>query len=137
MEAIILIGIAGCGKTTFCKKILSHHVRISLDEIKRHNRKKEYKLIRENLEQGNSIVIDDTNLTRQIRRVLIQLIHQYNARVVGVFFDLSIHRIQIQNQRREKSLPSHVLFKMKKMLESPSEDEGFDFIQILDDNFVF
>ncbi len=137
MEVVILVGIAGSGKTTVCKKLFPHHKRISLDEIKRHNRTKEYKLIEQNLQQENSIVIDDTNLTRFIRKSHLRRVKKYNPSIVAVFLDYSIQRIQMQNSKRERQLPDHVLFRMKKQLEPPSYDEGFDYIQTLNDSFSF
>jgi len=135
MEVVILVGIAGSGKTTVCKKLFPHHKHISLDEIKRHNRTKEYKLIEQNLQQENSIVIDDTNLTRFIRKSHIRRVKKYNPHISAVFLDYSIQRIQMQNSKRKRQLPDHVLFRMKKQLEPPSYDEGFDYIQTLNDNF--
>ena len=133
----MMIGIAGCGKTTFCKKILPSHKRISLDEIIEYVRPKEYELIEENLQHGNSIVIDDTNLTREIRRGHFIRIEKYNPRIVAVFFDYFISRIQMQNSKRERQVPDDVLLRMKKQLEPPSVDEGFDYIQTLHDDFRF
>ena len=137
MELIILIGIAGSGKTTFCKKIFPNHVHISLDEIQDHSRQIEFKTLEENLASGNDIIIDDTNLTKSIREQFISKAKKYNSEIKGVFFDLSMSRIQMQNSKREKPLPDSVLFKQKKRLESPSKDEGFDFIQNLNDVSFF
>jgi len=136
MEVVMLIGVAGSGKTTFCKKFLPHHEHISLDNIQDHNRREEFSLIEMNLKEGKNIVIDDTNLTRRIRHNHIMRIKKHNALIVGVFFDLSIQRIQLQNSRRERKLETHILFHMKKQLEPPSYDEGFDYIQRIDDKFI-
>ncbi len=135
IEAIILVGIAGCGKTTFFKKFLPHHTRVSLDDIHEHNRSVEDRLINQNLSSGNNIVIDDTNLTRSIRSRHIENIKNFDARINAIFFNFSIHRIQLQNIRRDNPIPSHVLFHMRKQLEMPIYDEGFDYIQTLNDDF--
>lgn len=107
-----------------------------LDNIQDHNRREEFSLIEMNLKEGKNIVIDDTNLTRRIRHNHIMRIKKHNARIVGVFFDLSMQRIKLQNSRRERRLESHILFHMKKQLEPPSYDEGFDYIQRIDDKFI-
>lgn len=130
-----MVGIAGSGKTTFCKKLFPSHVHISLDEIDNKNRKKEYELIEQNLQQGKSIVIDDTNLTKHIRKEHILRARRYNARVVVVFLDYTIERILLQNSKREKQVPHHVISKMRRELETPSDDEGFDYLQVIRDNF--
>lgn len=132
---VLLIGIAGSGKTTFAKKFFPKHIRISLDEIENHDRLKEFEIIEENLKKGNNIVIDDTNLTKTIRVSQIMRAKECKARVTGVFFDFPMLRIQLQNQKRDRPVPEHILFKMKNQLERPKEDEGFDYIQILNENF--
>jgi hypothetical protein len=40
MEAIILIGIQGSGKTAFCERFFDTHVRISLDLVKTRHRER-------------------------------------------------------------------------------------------------
>ena len=131
MEVILLVGIAGCGKTTFCQKYISQHTRISLDDIPKHNRNTQDRLVEQALAEGKNIVIDDTNLTKKIRSRHITLAQRFGAAIKAVYFDLPMQKIQIQNRRRDVSLESHIIFHMKKQLEPPSYDEGFDFIQII------
>jgi len=131
MEVILLIGIAGSGKTIFCTKFLPNHTRISLDEVPNHDRAKQAELIENGLLEKQNIVIDDTNLTREIRSKHILIAKKYNAEIKAVFFDLPMFKIQLQNSKREKKLVDSALFKMKKILEPPSEDEGINFIQII------
>lgn len=137
MEAVVLIGVSGCGKTTFWKKFLPYHEHISLDNIKDHDREEEFKLIDKILQDGKNIVIDDTNLTRKIRHDHVVRIKKHNARIIAVFFDLSMQRIKLQNSRRERKLEEHVLYHMKKQLEPPSDDEGFEEIRVVSDNTYF
>ena len=129
MEVVLMVGIAGSGKTTISKILFPEHKRVSLDEISNSNREVESQTIQKHLENEDNIVIDDTNLTRDIRARHIKLAKTYSARITAVFVDLPLWMIQKQNQNREKPLPDGALFKMRKQLEPPSEDEGFDFIQ--------
>lgn len=55
----MLIGIAGCGKTSYAKLNFPHYRYVSLDEI--NNREKECQFLEDFLQKGDSIVIDDTN----------------------------------------------------------------------------
>ena len=132
MEVLLMIGVPGSGKTAISKMLFPEHKQVSLDEIQRHDRSVEYAMVEQRLCDGHNVVIDDTNLTKKIRAEHIRLAKRYNARVVAVFLDLPMDTILAQNNKREDSLPEPALFKRKKELERPSEDEGFDFIQRLE-----
>lgn len=131
MEMIILVGIAGSGKTTWCTKYLPSHTRISLDDIKNHDRKLEDRKIISELETGNNIVIDDTNLTKAIRKRHITIATRYHASINAVYFCIDTQKAYAQNCKRERKLPYYVLDKQKKQIEMPHIDEGFKFIQVL------
>ena len=128
-----MVGLPGCGKTTFCKKSLPNHIRICLDEIENNDRYQENKIIEENLSKDNNIVIDDTSLTKTIRAGHILRARKFNAKIKVIFFNYSILRIRIQNSEREDQVPESVLFRMKNQLVPPTKDEGFEFVQVLND----
>ena len=130
-----MVGIAGSGKTSIAKTLFPEHKRVSLDDIHNSDREVEYGIIKQHLDDGNNVVIDDTNLTKIIRRNHIELAKKYQAKITAIFLDLPMWKIQNQNLKREKSLPESALFKMQKQLEIPIEDEGIEFIQILKDSF--
>ena len=131
-----MVGLPGSGKTAFCKKFLPNHVRICLDEIDDHDRYKEFKIIEENLRKDNNIVVDDTSLTKVIRAEHILRAIKFNAKIKAIFFNYSMSKIQIQNSKREDKVPDPALFKMNKQLVPPTEDEGFEFVQELNDSFT-
>ncbi len=131
-----MVGLPGCGKTTFCKKFLPNHVRVCLDEIENNDRYQENKIIEENLSKDNNIVIDDTSLTKEIRAGHILRARKFNAKIKAVFFNYSMLRIRIQNTKREDQVPESALFRMKKQLVPPTKDEGFEFVQELNDSFT-
>ncbi len=131
MEMIILVGIAGSGKTTWCTKYLPSHTRISLDDIKNHDRKLEDRKIISELETGNNIVIDDTNLTKAIRKRHITIATRYHASINAVYFCIDAQKAYAQNCKRERKLPYYVLDKQRKQLEMPHRDEGFGLVQVL------
>lgn len=60
-----MIGVALSGKTTYVKANFDHEV-IALPYFD-NNRKKELRYIEECLKEGKNVVVDDTNLTREIR----------------------------------------------------------------------
>lgn len=127
------MGLPGSGKTTFCNKFLPNHVRICLDEIENNNRYREFEIIEENLSEDNNIVVDDTSLTKQIRVGHVLRARKFNATIKVVFFNYSMSKIRIQNSKREKQVPEKVLFRMEKQLVPPTKDEGFEFVQELND----
>ena len=130
-----MVGISASGKTTISNKLFPKHVHISLDKIPHSNRDIENTLIEENLLEKNNIVIDDTNLTKKIRSTHIDFAKKYNAEINVCFIDIPMWKVQLNNRTREKTLHESILFKMKKQLEEPHMDEGFDFIQVIPNNF--
>lgn len=131
MELVILVGIAASGKTTWSKMALPKHVRISLDDIKQHSRELEDQMVENEFQKGNNIVIDDTNLRRDIRKRHISVASRYGASIKVVFFDVDISKAHRQNSIRDKDIPYHVLDVQKRNLEIPAKNEGIDLIQIV------
>lgn len=130
-EVIIMVGLPASGKSTIAKINYPSYYLISLDEIENHSREIEEALIEENLAKGNSIVIANTNLTREIRTRYVGIAKKYNAYLVAVYLDIPIEQILKLNLNREKPVPDATIFKMKKELELPTYDEGFDKIRII------
>lgn len=132
MEMVILVGIPGSGKTTWYKKTVPMYTHISLDEID-HDRKVEDKMVECELQKGNNIVIDDTNVTRKIRQRHIVSAKKYNATVNVVFFDVRFQKAHQQNSMRKgkKRVPDGALTKFAILLEEPTLDEGINCIKVI------
>ena len=124
MEYVLMIGIALSGKTTYRKANFNHEV-VALSYFD-NNRKKETEYIEECLKKGISVVIDDTNLTRQIRKMHIDLAKKYNAKITGIFMNTSAGLIQQRRLRRNEQFPQVAINRQIKELETPTKDEGFD-----------
>ena len=119
-----MIGIALSGKTTFRKANFDHEV-IQLSYFG-NNRKKEIEYIEGCLKQGKNVVVDDTNLTRSIRKIHVDLAKKYDAQVIGIFMNTSAGIIEQRRTRRNEQFPMAVINKQLKDLETPNKDEGFD-----------
>ena len=155
MEVILMVGIPGCGKTALAKRWFRRHARISLDDIrkmprdeqrrilKRHPslqsdprmdvaRRVEYVLIDEALGRGESVAVDDTNLTRDVRRRHVNLAKMRGATVNVIYFTNNEQAFR-QNDRRKAGLPVGALRKRRDELEPPETDEGFELVQIVPD----
>ena len=156
MQVIVMIGLQGSGKTTLAAKEFADHTRISLDIIKEfppktkymirqrytiqdaallqhtlsNNRKVEFVLMREALEAGRDVLVDDTNMTRIMRMQHVRLAKRYGATIRGIFF-MNIQRAYMQNEGRENPVNKVILDKFHKELEIPHEDEGFESIRIV------
>lgn len=126
-----MIGVALSGKTTYRKANFDHEV-IALSYFD-NNRKKEIEHIKDCLRKGKSVIIDDTNLTREIRKQHIDLAKKYHAKVIGIFMNTSIGLLQQRRMRRNEQFPLVAINKQLKELETPTKDEGFDVLVVKKD----
>ena len=126
-----MIGVALSGKTTYVRTNFDHEV-IRLPYFD-NNRKKELAYIEECLKEGKSVVIDDTNLTQNIRKQHIDLDKKYNAKVIGIFMNTSISLLHQRRTRRNEQFPLVVINKQLKEIETPTKDEGFDLLVVKKD----
>lgn len=129
MEAVILIGIQGSGKSTFCRqRLFDTHVRINLDMLR--TRRREQLLLAACLEAGQSFVVDNTNATAADRARYIVPARAARFQVVAYFFRATLaDAIRRNNQRPGKQkIPVVALAATLKKLQEPSIQEGFDCI---------
>ena len=125
MEIILFIGIQAAGKSTFYKdRFADTHVRINLDMLKTRHREK--KLFECCLEIQQSVVIDNTNLTRADRLRYITSILKERIPLHGFFFATSLEDALDRNRKRgPHAIPEKGIRGAYKRLEPPSFDEGF------------
>ena len=126
MEAIILVGIQGSGKSTFFKERFSDtHVRINLDMLNTRNR--ELKLLQACLETGQPFVVDNTNPSRADRVRYIQPARAVGFQIVGYYFQSRIDDCKQRNEQRPtaQKIPLAGILGTAGRLELPQLDEGF------------
>ena len=71
MEAVILVGLQGAGKSTFYReRFFATHMRINLDMLKTRHR--ERRMLQTCIETGQRFVVDNTNATRTERHVYLE-----------------------------------------------------------------
>ena len=124
---VIMIGIQGSGKSTFCREMLSDEfVRINLDTLK--TRYREQALLAESIAAGKSIVIDNTNPTRADRARYIAAAKGNGYRVIGYFMQSILQDCIARNERRKgkAKVPVIAIAATSNKLEMPSVREGFD-----------
>ena len=141
MEAIILIGIPGSGKSWFYKEqFYATHLRINRDMIK--TRRRERALIEACFKIQQRFVLDNVNATRADRSEVIVAALAAHFRVIGYFFQVSTRVAVARNRERsgKAQIPLVGIFGAYKRLEPPSHAEGFDELFVVtigpDRNFV-
>ena len=127
MQIVILMGVQASGKSMFCKQHLyASHIRINLDMLKTRHREK--RLLQTCLEIGQSLVIDNTNPTREDRRRYIEPAKEAGFHVEGYYFESKIEICKQRNECRPESqrVPLPGVLGTYGRLELPGYDEGFD-----------
>src|SRR5713101_6103684 len=129
MELIIMIGLQASGKSTFARSRFGEtHQFVSKDQLYNNSNaaRRQRQLIETALQQGLSIVVDNTNPTREVRE-LIDLGRLYAAEVIGYYFAVELKQCLERNRAREgrARVPDVAIFATLKRLTRPSYTEGF------------
>jgi len=136
---VIMIGIPGSGKSTFCNTKFPLFVRVNLDTL--HTRNKESILINESIKNDKDIIIDNTNPTINDRAKYISIGKENNYKIIGYYMESKFESCMERNNLRKdkEKLPYKALASIAKQLEQPSFNEGFDelyYVKIVDGEFV-
>jgi predicted kinase len=129
MEAIILVGVQGSGKTTFYRqRFFDTHVRINLDMLRTRHREK--LLLAACLAAKQPFVVDNTNPLPADRARYIGLAREAGFRVVAYFLESTLREaIQRNNKRAGKQkIPVPAVAGTFRKLQPPTLDEGFDVV---------
>ena len=130
-ECVILVGLPAAGKTTFFRRRFEGtHAHVSKDllrNVRRPDRRQDA-LITESLSRGESVVVDNTNTTREVRGRLITLAKGLGATITGYYLPAEAADALRRNRARQgrERVPDVAIFAARKRLEPPSLDEGFD-----------
>jgi predicted kinase len=134
MEAVLLIGVQGSGKTTFyIERFLASHIRISRDMLKTRHRQR--LLISACLAAKQSFVVDNTNFLRLQRAEIIGAAKSAGFRVTGYYFHCKLRdALRRNSQRKGEVIPRIGVVVTYKRLEPPTLSEGFDSLSIVEIN---
>lgn len=127
MQVVILMGIQGTGKSTFCHgHFADTHVRVNLDMLRTRHREKT--LFRTCLACDQSVVVDNTNPTAADRARYIGPARDAGAEVVGYYFSSRVSDAVRRNAKREaaKRVPDKAILGTAARFELPSRGEGFE-----------
>lgn len=133
MEIIVLTGIPGSGKSTFCEKYFKgEYVRVNLDTLK--TRANEDKLIAECIENNISFVVDNTNVSVEKREKYIKIAKEIDCKLISYYIPTPKKIALDRNSLRtgKARVPNVAIYTMAKDLVEPSKEEGFDEMYVVD-----
>ena len=117
MEAVILCGMQGSGKTTFYRdRFLDTHARISMDVLKTRNR--EARFLQLCLETQMRFVVDNTNPSVADRARYIEPARAAGFKVIG-------YLVEVAAAPRDE-IPPRALRDFARRFVRPTPAEGFD-----------
>jgi predicted kinase len=127
MEAIVLCGVQGSGKSTFYRdRFLETHVRVSLDLLR--TRRREAAFLQLCLDTRQPFVVDNTNPTPAERRRYVEPARAAGFRVVGYLVEVDEVQALARNRERQgaRRVPAAGLVGTGRRLVRPAPEEGFD-----------
>jgi predicted kinase len=125
MEAIVLCGLQGAGKTTLYRDHwLETHVRISMDLLR--TRAREAALLELCLTARQPFVVDNTNPTAADRARYIEPARAAGFRVVGYLVDADAAEALAGNAQRARRVPERGVLGTSRRFVRPAPAEGFD-----------
>lgn len=127
MEAVIISGLQGAGKSTFCReRYWNTHIRLNLDMLRTRHR--ERLLLMALIEAKQPFVVDNTNPTAEERNRYILPAKAAGFRIVGIQFEVPLELALLRNTTRpaREMLPEKAVRGTFKKLVPLSYAESFD-----------
>lgn len=142
MKVVILVGVPGSGKSTFCKKY-PKYVRISQDEL--GSRYMCLELFRESLRKGKSVIVDRCNINKLQRQLWLNIAREFNVDEINcvklsVVPEEAIKRISERKDhptiKEDFSLDKvkDIVYNFINTYEAPELSEGYDKVLFIDNN---
>ena len=138
----MMVGLPASGKSTVAKE-LGGIVRSS-DELReellgnvedmKHNTEiftVLQSLIRADLYNGRDAVYDATNLKASYRVEFLNSLKLLQCKKVCVFVDTPVKLCDKWNESRERTVPKEAMDRMKRFLQAPEFNEGWDEIRVI------
>lgn len=146
----LMIGIPGCGKSTFSHKLaIDKQIEIvSTDRVRSENPgiteelvwPMVYEMISNQLNQNNDVIFDATNITPKVRKRLVDnvLLHSQGFEMIAYYFivdwQICVNRVSIRNNDpNELFLPVEVIKGYYDKIVEPTFEEGFVEINYIDE----
>ena len=134
LEVVVMCGLPGVGKDRWIAESAAGWPVVSLDAIRKdldigpeENQGavviQAKELARGHLRQARPFVWNATNITRAMRRQLVELLRDYQARVRIVYVETAWDELLRQNRTRAAPVPDVVLRQMAAKLDMPTVTE--------------
>jgi len=135
-QLVIFVGLPGSGKSTwYFAHFAKTHAHVSKDLMPNARRRddRQSMAVEKALAAGESVVIDNTNPSRDARASLIALGKRHGARIIAYYFECSVRVAIVRNAQREGKarVPKVAIFTTQKKLQPPALDEGFDEVHVV------
>ena len=125
MEAVILCGVQGSGKTTLYRdRFIETHARVSMDLLR--TRAREAAFLKLCLETRMPFVVDNTNPTVADRSRYVAPAREAGFKVVAYLVEVDHSVASARNVARERVVPASALRDVARRLVRPAPEEGFE-----------
>jgi protein phosphatase len=151
LAVVALVGVSGCGKSTFAKKhfksteVLSSDYFRALVSDDENNQKVTaqafdslYYVANKRLELGLLTVIDATNVQKHARTAVLKLAREQDCLAAAIVFNIDINICKERNRTRtDRTLPENIIERQNRELKKTFrglEKEGFRYVYILEND---
>jgi putative nucleotidyltransferase with HDIG domain len=134
-EVTLLIGAPASGKSTY-RNSLTNSTVICMDDIRKElcgnpNDQSKNQLVFDRclkdlskaIKAGENVVLDNTNFSRKMRKMFLEVARNHGCQINAVYWDLPIETLLKRNLEREKAVPEDVVWRFYKNLETPASYE--------------
>ena len=134
-QVIMMSGLPGSGKDTWIKENHPDMKMISLDDLRRsmgieptENQgivaNKAKAIAKNYMRNGESFIWNATNISQQLRGMLIRLFSSYQARICIVYLEVPWEELLQRNKTRTHKVPQKVIYRMRSRLDVPKVTES-------------
>ncbi len=133
-EMVLMVGQPASGKSTFTKRHFASYARVNQDTLL--SKAKCWQEARNQLSAGRSVVVDNTNPSREARQAYLDIAREFNVPVRCFVFKTDDKLAQHLNAFRErtqgvKKIPAIGYNMFRKYYEEPAMSEGFKEIKTI------
>jgi predicted kinase len=134
-EVVLMSGLPGVGKDSWLREHLAGWPVISLDQLRQvldvSPREDQGPVVqaaraqaRDYLRAQQPFIWNATNITRLLRRQLVDFFVSYHARVRIIYLDAPLDVLLRRNAARANAVPEHIIFQMLRKLDVPDPTEA-------------